>query len=76
MGNLIPLFGPSGFDATLWPLLADDDDEATYCAPILAALIADGWHPTNAAAKARGQWLWRYGPPTVTGLLMRRAVAA
>ena len=54
-------------------LNSDTDDRDTFTAPIIAGLIADGWHPCNAKARADADWLWRHGPPVIAGgLLMRR----
>lgn len=88
MGNLTALFGPEGFiagDANLPEDEADEfatvanfdtDDRDVFTAPIIAGLIADGWHPVNAKARADEEWIWRYGPPRIAGgLLMQRATA-
>ena len=54
----------------------DPDDRDAFTAPIIAGLIADGWHPVNAKARADADWLWRHGPPVIAGgLMVKRATA-
>lgn len=74
VGNLLNVF-PNGFDARVIEPIAEEGgevDDIPWPAARIAALIADGWHPVNARARAEAEWLWRHGPPTVHGLLKLR----